>query len=54
MPKQARTEKQREKLLDAIKDEIDRLSEIPTAKRRREAARDLIEYLTLHHVDNYS
>lgn len=49
MPKQVRTEKQREKLLDAIKDEIDRLHEVPFLKRRKEAARDLIEYIQLHH-----
>lgn len=49
MAKQVRTEKQRTKLLDEIKDEIDRLHEIPTRKRRQEAARDLIEYIQLHH-----
>lgn len=49
MPKQARTEKQRTKLIDEIKDEIDRLHEIPFSKRRKEAARELIEYIQLHH-----
>lgn len=48
MSKQARTEKQRTKILDEIKDEIDRLAEIP-ARHRKAAARDLVEYIQLHH-----
>jgi hypothetical protein len=38
-------------LLDEIKDEIDRLHEIASPKRRRDAARDLVEYIELHHLD---
>lgn len=45
----ARTEKQRTKLLDDIKDEIDRLHEIRSAKHRKAAAQDLADYLYLHH-----
>lgn len=40
-----------EKLADEIKDEIDRLHEIKSPKKRLEAARDLIEYIQLHHID---
>jgi|HubBroStandDraft_2_1064218.scaffolds.fasta_scaffold297238_1 hypothetical protein len=40
-----------DKLVDEIKDEIDRLHEIRSPKRKIEAARDLIEYIQLHHVD---
>jgi cell fate (sporulation/competence/biofilm development) regulator YmcA (YheA/YmcA/DUF963 family) len=38
-------------LLDEIKDEIDRLHEIRSPKRKLEAARDLVDYITLHHID---
>jgi hypothetical protein len=38
-------------LLDEIKDEIDRLHEIRSSKRKLEAARDLVDYITLHHID---
>jgi cell fate (sporulation/competence/biofilm development) regulator YmcA (YheA/YmcA/DUF963 family) len=38
-------------LIDEIKDEIDRLHEIANPKRKLEAARDLVEYITLHHID---
>lgn len=38
-------------LADEIKDEIDRLHEIKSPKKRLEVARDLIEYIQLHHVD---
>ena len=48
MSKQVRTEKQRTKVSDEIKDGIDRLHEIP-ARYRKAAARDLIEYIQLHH-----
>lgn len=37
-------------LIDEIKDEIDRLHDIANPKRKIEAARDLIEYIELHHV----
>lgn len=36
-----------ETLLDEIKDAIDRLHEIPEG-RRKDAARELIDYITLH------
>lgn len=39
----------REQLLDETKDEIDRLHEIKSERKRREAANELIEYLQLHH-----
>lgn len=38
-----------EALLDDIKDAIDTLHDIKSAKRRNEAARDLIDYIELHH-----
>lgn len=38
-------------LIDEIKDEIDRLHDIGNPKRKLEAARDLVEYITLHHID---
>lgn len=38
-------------LLDDIKDEIDRLHEIHSTKRTRDAARELVEYIQLHHLD---
>lgn len=38
------------KLLDDIKDEIDTLHDIRAKKRRQKAARDLIEYIELHHL----
>jgi hypothetical protein len=38
-----------EKLLDEVKDAIDRLHEIKAAKARKAAAQDLAEYLALHH-----
>jgi hypothetical protein len=41
-------------LLDEIKDEIDRLHEIASVKRTRDAARDLVEYIQLHHLDGGS
>lgn len=41
-------------LIDEIKDEIDRLHEIASAKRRRDAARELVEYIQLHHLDGGS
>lgn len=43
--------KKTEKLLDEIKDEIDRLHEIKSTKQRHEAARDLVDYIKLHHLD---
>lgn len=36
-------------LLDEIKDEIDRLHEIKNERTRNRAARDLIDYIELHH-----
>lgn len=45
------TELQLEKLLDGVKDEIDEtLGTVRGKKQRAAAARDLIEYLELHHV----
>ena len=38
-------------LIDEIKDEIDRLHEIANPKRKIEAARNIMEYIQLHHVD---
>lgn len=35
--------------IDEIKDAIDRLHEIPEGKQRTNAARQLIDYITLHH-----
>lgn len=43
-----------DELLDEIKDEIDSLHDIASIKRRRDAARDLIEYIQLHHLDGGS
>jgi len=40
-------------LTDEIKDEIDRLHEINDVKMRRSVAIELVEYLQLHHIDNY-
>jgi cell fate (sporulation/competence/biofilm development) regulator YmcA (YheA/YmcA/DUF963 family) len=40
-----------EKHIDSIKDEIDTLHEIRSPKRRLAAARDLIDYITLHHIE---
>lgn len=37
-------------LIDEIKDAIDRLHEIANPKRKLDAAKDLIEYIDLHHV----
>lgn len=37
-------------LTETIKDEIDRLHEIAKGKRR-EAAQDLVDYITLHHLE---
>lgn len=45
-----RSESAIDALLDEIKDEIDRLHEIAKGKRK-EAAQDLIDYLTCHHVE---
>lgn len=42
-----------DELVDQIKDEVDRLEEIKSRKRRVEAARDLVEYITLHHITEY-
>jgi len=39
--------------LDQIKDAIDRLNEIRSAKRRVEAARELIDYIELHHLSSW-
>jgi hypothetical protein len=49
--KKFRGASQADKILDQIKDEIDCLHEIKNRKRRLDAARDLIEYIQLHHVD---
>lgn len=38
-------------LIDRIKDEIDRLHEIASPARKLEAARDLMEYINLHHLE---
>ncbi len=38
-------------LIDTIKDEIDRLHEISGPKRKLEAAKDLVDYITLHHIE---
>jgi hypothetical protein len=49
--KVARNVKERRKLLEDIKDEIDRLHEIPSKGHRENVARDLVEYIKLHHLD---
>jgi hypothetical protein len=41
--------KKKRDLLDEIKDAIDRLHEIKSTKRRKEAAADLVYYIELHH-----
>lgn len=41
----------RDVLLDEIKDAIDRLHEIKAKRARGFAARDLIEYIELHHEE---
>ena len=38
-------------LIDTIKDEIDRLHEISGPKRKLEAAKDLVDYINLHHIE---
>lgn len=40
-----------ERLLDKIKDSIDRIREIKSPPGRRTAARELIDYIELHHLD---
>ena len=45
-------ELKRERFLDGIKDEIDDLNKIRSVKQRREAARDLIDYINLHYVES--
>ncbi len=49
----ARKPKQIEALLDDIKDEIDTLHDIRSKKKRIEAARELIDYIELHHLHGY-
>lgn len=41
-------------LLNQIKDAIDRLAVIKSKRKRAEAARDLVEYIQLHHLDGAS
>lgn len=43
-----------EEKVDSIKDEIDRLHEIKNKRLRRNAARELVYYLQLHHLDGQS
>jgi hypothetical protein len=40
-----------EMLSDEIKDAIDSLHDIKNKKKRVEVAKDLIEYIQLHHID---
>lgn len=52
MPRPRRWDAARlERLLDLVKDEIDGLNDIKHPRQHVEAARELIEYLELHHVD---
>lgn len=37
-----------ERVLDEIKDSVDRLRDIPNIKQRDEAAKNLLDYLELH------
>jgi len=46
-----RSVKKIDALLDDIKDEVDGLANIANPRRRVEAARDLVEYINLHHID---
>lgn len=38
-------------MLDEIKDEVDRLGDIKSRKRKIASAKDLIEYIQLHFID---
>ena len=46
-----RNKNQADKVVDEIKDEIDRLHDFVSPKRRRDAALELMDYLRRHHVD---
>jgi hypothetical protein len=47
--KAPRNAAERDQLLDVIKDGIDKLHQIKSARHRKAAAKDLVEYLELHH-----
>lgn len=46
-----RAERRAETLVDEIKDEIDRLHDIGSPALRQASAKDLVEYIQLHHLD---
>lgn len=52
-PKKHTTPDKIDSLLDRIKDELDCLLEIDNPKNREAAAKDLIEYIQLHHLDGH-